>query len=189
MRIFVAGATGVIGRRLVPMLVEAGHDVTRLLRVVADAKPDVVIHQLTDIPQTIDPRKYEEQFAGNDRIRVDGTRNLVEAAAGAGASRVIAQSIAFAYAPVGGWVKTEDDPLYADSPGPFRRGVGALQTLESLVMDREGIDGVVLRYGFFYGPGTAYAPNGHFAQLVRRRRLPIVGRGDAVASFVHVEDA
>jgi nucleoside-diphosphate-sugar epimerase len=217
MKIFVAGATGVIGRRLVPMLVQAGHrvtamtrqqerkdrlvaadaepvvcdvfDATRLRRVVAEAQPDIVIHQLTEIPQAIDPRRYEEQFAGNDRIRIDGTRNLMEAAAAVGAARVVAQSIAFAYAPVGGWVKTEDDPLYADSPEPFRRSVEALRTLESAVTDREGIDGVVLRYGLFYGAASAYAPDGHFAELVRRRRLPIVGRGDAVASFIHIEDA
>ncbi len=217
MRIFVAGATGVIGRRLVPMLLEGNHNVVgmtrsqeraealrkagakpvvcdvydadRLKTAIVEAGAEVVIHELTDIPQAIDPRKYAEQFAGNDRVRTEGTRNLMEAAASAGVSRVIAQSISIAYAPVGGWVKTEDDALYDDAPMPFRRSVDALHALESEVTGRREIDGVVLRYGLLYGPGTAYASDGHLAGLVRQRKLPIVGRGDAVTSFVHVDDA
>ncbi len=217
MRIFVAGATGVIGRRLVPMLVERGHDVVgmtrseergdalraagaqpvvcdvydadRLKAVIVEARPDALMHELTDIPPDIDPRKYAEQFAGNDRVRTDGTRNLMEAAASAGVSRVIAQSISIAYAPVGGWVKTEEDPLYDDAPMPFRRSVEALHGLESAVTGHPGIGGVALRYGLFYGPGTAYASDGHLAGLTRRRNLPIVGRGDAVTSFIHIDDA
>jgi nucleoside-diphosphate-sugar epimerase len=217
MRVFVAGATGVIGRRLLPMLVEAGHQVAGMTRsavradlvrslgaepVVADAfdaeglaravgafRPEVVVHQLTDIPKAIDPRRYEAQMAGNDRLRREGTRNLVEAARLAGARRVVAQGIAFAYAPGGAALRTESDPLHLEAPPPLRRSVEAVQTLESAVRSTPGIEGVVLRYGFFYGPGTVYAPDGSTAELVRRRRFPVVGGGAGVFSFVHVDDA
>jgi 2-alkyl-3-oxoalkanoate reductase len=217
MRVFVAGASGVIGRRLVPMLVEAGHEVTAMTRsderagslrglgaepVVCDvfdgealtasvigARPEAVVHELTDIPPAFDPRKMETQMAGNDRIRTEGTRNLVAAAAAAGARRIVAQSIAFAYAPTGEGLKTEDDPLFDDAPWPFVRGIRALHDLEDAVTGTEGIEGVVLRYGFFYGPGSAYAPGGAYAYSVGRRAFPIVGKGDGVFSFVHVDDA
>lgn len=218
MRIFIAGATGAIGRPLVPMLVEAGHHVTaitrsqakleglrasgaepivcdvfdaeRLRNVVEDARPEVLIHQLTDLPPTLDPdpARFEEQFAGNDRIRREGTANLVGAAASAGVRRIVAQSIAFVYAPVGDAVKSEDDPLFDDAPEPDRRSVEAVRALESAVMGREGIEGVVLRYGYFYGPGTFYASDGSIAEVVRRGELPIV-EGKDLTSFVHVDDA
>ena len=131
----------------------------------------------------------EEQAAGNDRIRTEGTRNLVAAAVAAGARRMVAQSIAFAYAPGGPGLKTEDDPLWDDAPWPWSRSIEALHELEDTVTGTEGIEGVVLRYGFFYGPGSAYADDGHFAREVRRRRLPIVGKGSGVFSFIHVDDA
>lgn len=218
MRIFIAGATGAIGRKLVPMLVEAGHHVTAITRseakldplraagaesivcdvfdakrlhtIVADARPEILIHQLTDLPPMLDPdpARFEEQFAGNNLIRREGTTNLVDAAASAGVRRIVAQSIAFVYAPVGGAVKSEDDPLFDDAPLPFRQSVEAVRALESAVLDREGIDGVVLRYGYFYGPGTFYASDGSIADLVRRGELPIV-QGEDLTSFVQVEDA
>jgi 2-alkyl-3-oxoalkanoate reductase len=215
-RIFVAGATGVIGRRLVPMLVERGHEVTAMTRSpakadqiramgaapairdvfdadglraeLASAAPEVVVHQLTDLPQDVDPRKAEEQLEGNDRIREEGTRNLVDAAVAAGARRIVAQSIAFVYAP-GGGVKKEDDPLFDDAPFPWSRGVRAVRTLEDAVTKTDGLEGVVLRYGFFYGPGSSYAPGGYWAREVERRRFPIVGSGSGVFSFIHVDDA
>jgi 2-alkyl-3-oxoalkanoate reductase len=217
MRVFLAGATGVIGRRLVPMLVEGGHEVTGMTRseakagplraagvepVVCDvfdaealqeavvaARPEIVIHELTDLPPSLDPRKLEEQAAGNDRIRKEGTRNLVAAAVAGGARRIVAQGIAFAYAPVGGPVKDEEDALFEDAPWPWSRSVEALQELERLVTKTEGIDGIVLRYGFFYGPGSAYAGDGYVAGEVRRRRFPVVGKGEGVFSFIHVDDA
>jgi nucleoside-diphosphate-sugar epimerase len=217
LRVFLAGATGVLGRRLLPLLREAGHEVLGMTRsdekagalraagaepVVCDAfdrerlrdavvaaRPDAVVHQLTDIPRRIDPRRFEEQFATNDRLRSEGTRNLVDAAVAAGSRRVVAQSIAFAYAPVGGPVKNEDDPLHLDAPWPWRRSVEAVRDLEAAVTGTHGIEGVTLRYGYFYGPDTAYASDGHLADLVRARRYPVVGPGDGVWSFIHIDDA
>jgi len=217
MRVFLAGGTGVIGRRLLPRLLEAGHDVTAMTRredraaalreagavpAVADvfdaeglraaverAAPEVVVHELTDLPPTLDTRKIEEQMAGNDRIRTEGTRNLVAAARAAGARRIVAQSIAFAYAPTGDGLKREEDPLWDDAPWPWKRSIDALHELEDAVTNTQGIEGVVLRYGFFYGPGSAYGPGGSLEHEVRRRRFPVVGRGSGVFSFVHVDDA
>jgi len=211
--VFVAGATGAIGRPLVRLLVEAGHAVTGMTRsearaaalgeqgaagVVADAfdpdpvhaavmaaRPDAVIHQLTDIPPAIDPRKYEAQMATNDRLRVEGTRNLVAAARAAGAERIVAQSIAFAYRPTGTALWSENDRLYTDASAGFRRSVAALESLEEQIATAGG---VTLRYGFLYGPGTAYTTEGPTADMVRRRRLPVVGTS-GVWSLVHVEDA
>lgn len=215
MRVFVAGATGVIGRRLVPMLLADGHQVTGMTRsqekadalraagvepVVADAldaqavagavnaaRPDAVIHQLTSLPPRIDPRTIARDFAMNDRLRSEGTRILVDAAQATGATRILAQSIAFAYAPgPAGTVHGEDDPLYLDSPEPFRRSAHALHDLESTVV---GAGGIALRYGYFYGPGSSISVSGSMGDDVARRRMPIVGRGQGVWSFVHVDDA
>jgi 2-alkyl-3-oxoalkanoate reductase len=216
-KVFVAGASGVIGRRLVPLLIERGHQVTGMtrsaehaerLRVagvepavcdvfdaddlrakLAAAEPEVVVHELTDLPPALNPRKMTEQLAGNNRVREDGTRNLVDAALAAGARRMVAQSIAFSYAPTGEELKTEDDPLYDDSPAPWAHSVQALHALEDAVTKTEGLEGLVLRYGFFYGPGSAYDPEGYYAGEVRRRRFPIVGSGGGVFSWIHVDDA
>jgi len=218
MRILLAGATGVIGSRLLPRLLEAGHQVTCLTRsrdraaglgasgasaVVADAydqasvtaaaraaRPEVVIHQLTSLPKQINPRKIYRQLADNDRLRVEGTRNLVAAAEAAGARRLIAQSIAFVYAPEGERVVDEAAPLYLRAPGKgFRRMVEAVASLESSVLGARAVTGVVLRYGVFYGPGTVFARGGPFADQVQRRRVPVVGAGAGVYSFIHIDDA
>jgi nucleoside-diphosphate-sugar epimerase len=216
-RVFLAGATGVIGRRLLPRLIEEGHEVTGMTRseeraaslreagavpAVCDvfdaervraamerARPEVVVHELTDLPPAIDPRKMEEQAAGNDRIRTEGTRNLVAAAVAAGARRMVAQSIAFAYAPTGDRPKTEMDPLWDEAPRAFSRSVAALHELEDAVTGTDGLEGLVLRYGFFYGPGSSYAADGFYAGEVRKRRFPIVGKGTGAFSFIHVDDA
>src|SRR5206468_4400413 len=120
---------------------------------VAEAQPQAVIHQLTSLPQRIDPRKMQRDFELNDRLRIEGTRHLVEAAQAAGASRIVAQSIAFAYAPgPPGTVHAEHDRLFLDAPKPFVRSAHAVHELESTVI---GAGGVVLRYGYFYGPGTS----------------------------------
>ena len=213
MRVFLAGATGAIGRPLVPRLLAAGHAVTAMTRspdraaalraagadavvcdvydrpgleaAVAAARPDVVVNQLTDIPHALDPRRYEEQMAGLNRIRTEGYGNLVAAARAAGAARLVAQSIAFVYRP-GPEPADEDEPLWTDAPEPVASTVAATAAGERLVLDAGGL---VLRYGWFYGPGTAYAGDGATTAEIRRRRYPVVGAGTGVSSFVHVDDA
>ncbi|HEY2570817.1 MAG TPA: NAD(P)-dependent oxidoreductase [Solirubrobacteraceae bacterium] len=215
MRVFLAGATGAIGAPLLRLLVADGHEVTGMTRspekaatliaagaegVVADAldadavqsavqaaRPQAIVHQLTAIPPRLDPRKMVRDFALTDRLRTEGTRNLVAAAQQAGASRIVAQSIAFAYAPgPPGTVHDEDDPLIADPPEQFKRSAAAVAELERTVL---GADGLVLRYGYFYGPATSISAEGSVGQEVARRRLPIVGGGSGVWSFIHVHDA
>lgn len=218
MRVLVAGATGAIGRPLVRQLGAAGHEVVGTTRsehranliredggepavvdvldrdalraVVAAARPDIVVHQLTQIPDDLNPRKLAEQFEMTDRLRTEGTRNLVDAARAAGADRVVAQSIAFAYRHDGprGELKTEGDPLIgSEVPKDFRNTVESVQALERTVLDSGGL---VLRYGYFYGPATAYAASdGALAARVRKRGFPVVGDGGGVFSFVHVDDA
>ena len=216
MRVFLAGGTGVIGRALVPQLRDAGHEVTAMTRfeeradklrelgveaVVCDAfdtervvlaveaaRPEVVVNQLTDIPKAINPRKMAEQFTTNDRLRTEGTRNLMRGASAAGARRLISQSIAWAYAPTEGlW--TEEDRLWLEAPEPWGRSVNAVAALEEATLGADGVEGVVLRYGFFYGPGSAYASDGSTAAMVRKRAFPVVGGGTAVYSYIHVDDA
>jgi nucleoside-diphosphate-sugar epimerase len=217
MRVLVAGATGAIGRQLVPMLVDSGHEVIGLTRseekfgtlraagaepAVADALDaesmstavrsagaEVVVHQLTAIPAAIDNRRFGEEFEQTNRLRREGTRNLVEAAVEGLARRVVVQSLSQAYAPVGGWVRSEEDPLYADAPPPFREIFGAIIDLEATALGAEGIETVVLRYGNFYGPGTAFGAESSNAELVRRRQYPIAGGGTAHWSFIHIADA
>jgi nucleoside-diphosphate-sugar epimerase len=216
MRIFVAGASGAIGRPLVPRLVAAGHQVTGMTRseekaeavreagaraavvevfdadalraAMLEASPEVVVHQLTALPDRMDFRK-QDLYTATNRLRTEGTRNLVDAARAAGAQRFVSQSIAFAYRTDGSRVKTEDDPLLDIAPAPFEGGVTALREMESMVLEAGGLDGLVLRYGFFYGPGTHYGSDGALVADIRRRRLPIVGRGTGVFSFIHVDDA
>jgi 2-alkyl-3-oxoalkanoate reductase len=214
-RVFVAGATGVIGRRLVPQLLAAGHHVTAMVRsparaeaarslgaepavadaldadavrsAVAEARPEAVIHELTALPRRINPRRIARDFELNDRLRSEGTRHLVQAAQAAGASRVIAQSISFAYTPgPAGTVHSEQDPLYVDAPMPFRRSARALAELETTV---QSAGGLVMRYGYFYGPGSSIARDGSVGEDVARRRVPIIGSGRGVWSFIQVDDA
>jgi nucleoside-diphosphate-sugar epimerase len=223
MRVFLAGATGVLGRRLTPLLIGAGHQVTGMTRtparaealraagaepVVCDAldaaavelavraaQPEAVVHQLTALPTRINPRRMARDLALNDRLRDEGTRHLVAAARAAGARRMVAQSIAFAYAPrpdgspKPSQLHDEGDPLFLDAPEPWRRSVHAVDALERAVTGAAELAGVVLRYGYFYGPGTSYARDGSLAEQVRRRQFPIGGDGRAVWSFVHVDDA
>jgi nucleoside-diphosphate-sugar epimerase len=212
MRVFVAGATGAIGRKLLPLLAAEDHEIVGMTRseeraaqirdmggepviadafdaervkaVVSEARPEVVIHELTHIPKAIDPRQFEKQFELNNRLRREGTRNLVEAARSAGARRIIAQSIAFVYVPAGR-LHVEDDPLAVDVGDVVR----AVADLEEAVLGAQDIEGVVLRYGYFYGPGTSYAPDGAQAELLKGRRFPIIGDGGGVFSFIHVDDA
>jgi nucleoside-diphosphate-sugar epimerase len=215
MRVFVAGATGVLGRSVVPMLVAAGHEVTGMTRspekvsslqdvgaepVVCDAldaqalraavvgaRPEAIVHLLTALPARIDPRKIRRDLAVNDRLRSRGTRDLVAAAQEAGVKRIVAESIAFAYFPgPPGTLHTETEVLHLDGPKAFRRSAGALHELECAV---RGVQGTVLRFGYLYGPGTSIAREGTMAEDLRRRRMPIVGRGEGVWSFVQIDDA
>jgi nucleoside-diphosphate-sugar epimerase len=216
MRVLVAGASGAIGRPLVPRLVAAGHEVTGMTRsegkadairqagadaavvdvfdgdavraAVEAAHADVVVHELTALPDRLNFRK-RELYEPTNRVRTVGTRNLLEAARAAGARRFVCQSIAFAYRNEGARVKTEEDPLLDDAPGPFGGGVRALREMEEVVLGGDSMEGLILRYGFFYGPGTHYAKDGPMVADVRRRRLPVVGKGTGVFSFIHVDDA
>ncbi|HEY7256849.1 MAG TPA: NAD(P)-dependent oxidoreductase [Solirubrobacterales bacterium] len=216
MRVFVAGACGAMGRPLVRRLVAAGHEVTGTTRreeraegiraagaaaavcdvydddaladAVAGASPEVVVHALTALPDRIDWKAKEDPLAATNRLREEGTRNLIGAARAAGARRVIGESVAFLYEPSGEWIKDEDAPLFTDAPGRAGDAVAALADLEGQVLEAEGIEGVVLRFGWFYGPGTSYARDRAQAEDFRRRRFPIVGRGTGVFSFIHVED-
>jgi nucleoside-diphosphate-sugar epimerase len=186
-QIFLAGANGVIGRRLSPLLVAGGHTVTGSTRsaaraedlkalgvipVVVDvfdadalreavmtARPEVVIHQLTDLPDVLDPAGLADALARNARLRIEGTANLVAAAVAAGARRLIAQSIAFAYAS-GPEPHAETDPLAPIEDGaPGAISARGVHALEAAVLKTPGIEGIVLRYGRLYGPGTWNTPN------------------------------
>lgn len=186
MRIFLAGAAGVIGRNLIPLLVRDGHTITgttrsgaksgqikslgakpaildvfddiAVMETVTAARPEVVIHQITDLPQEADAEKLAASRDANARLRIEGTRNLMAAAKAAGVKRVIAQSVAFVYAP-GKKPHDEADPLDADKNA--RRTVEGIVALEEAVTKTRGVEGIILRYGRFYGPGTwAVKPTG-----------------------------
>ena len=203
MKIFLAGATGAIGRLLLPLLIEAGHEVTGTTRsadkfaqisraggrpVALDvfdraatfaalqaAQPEVVIHQLTDL--------IDLDFANNTRLRIEGSRNLVDAAKAVEVGRMIAQSISWMYGP-GSMPAGEDEPLDVDAPAPRNRSVAAVQSLEQAVLEIPV--GIVLRYGILYGPATWYFRDGLTTEEIRRGEIEA---NDAVTSFVHVGDA
>jgi nucleoside-diphosphate-sugar epimerase len=216
MKVFVAGASGAIGRPLIPLLVAAGHEVTGMTRreeraeeiraagaeaavcdvfdaealnaAVAAVAPEIVVHMLTAIPERID-WKDADSLAPTNRVRKEGTANLLAAARAAGARRMVAESVAFLYAPRGDWVKGEEAELAVGAPPPFGDAVEALADLERQVLAAEGVEGVVLRFGNFYGPGTMFAAAGSQAEEARKRRLPVVGKGTGRFSFIHIEDA
>jgi nucleoside-diphosphate-sugar epimerase len=213
MDIFVAGATGALGKQLVPRLVAAGHDVTGMTRnrpdavrqlgarpvvvdaldpeavgrAVAEARPDAIVHQLTALSASVDPRHFERDFAQTNRLRVEGTDNLLAAARAAGVERLVAQSYAgWPYARTGGAVKSEDDPLDPAPVAAMRAAHDAIRHVEETFV---AAGGAALRYGGFYGPGTSLAPGGEHVALLRARRFPVVGDGGGVWSFVHIADA
>ena len=217
MKVFVAGATGAIGRPLVRQLVQAGHDVAGTTRkparaleleragvepVVVDAldtaaleaavvaaRPEVVIDQLTRLPQRIRPRGMRWFYRHQNPLRERASPALLEAARRAGARRLIAQSVAFIYAPAGERRRREDDPVWRDAPAPFGHALRVAADHERRVLAAGGLEGVVLRYGVLYGPGTHMAAGNGIYEDVRRRRFPIAGDGSGVWSFVHADDA
>ena len=218
MRIFLAGGTGAIGRRLVPLLVDRGHEViattrresaTRSLRdagaepivldpldrdavvaAVVAAKPDVIVHELTALGGDLNLRKFDKAFAMTNRLRTEGTDNLIAAALAAGTRRFVAQSFAgWPFQRTGSWVKSEDAPLDPEPPKQMATTLAAIRHLESVVTGTDGIDGIALRYGGFYGPGSGIAPDGDQLEMVRKRRFPLVGSAAGMASFVHLDDA
>jgi 2-alkyl-3-oxoalkanoate reductase len=216
-KVFVAGGTGAIGRRLLPQLVSAGHEVaatTRfdekagllkslgaqpvvldaldseaVVRAVCEFQPEVVMNQLTDLPQRYNPRKLGPYYERTSRLRVDATRHLLVGAGAAGAARFIYQSIAFMCQASGPLVLDEEAPLALQAPEPFGSTFRATAEGEQLATTAERLTGVVLRYGQLYGPGTYFDSSGDFARQARLRMVPVVGRGTGVFSFVHVDDA
>jgi 2-alkyl-3-oxoalkanoate reductase len=214
MRVFVAGASGAIGRLLVPALVAAGHEVTASTRkpanttalstagatpvvldgldamavgeAVATAEPDVIVHQMTAIPASFGLRNFDKIFAITNELRTKGLDNLMAAAVATGAKRVIAQSYTgWPNIRTGGPVKTEEDPLDPNPPANQRASLAAIRHVEQAVQAAAGVTGLALRYGMLYGPGTA----DEIAAMIRKRQFPLVGGGAGVWSFLHVEDA
>jgi nucleoside-diphosphate-sugar epimerase len=218
MKVLVAGAGGALGRQLVPRLVAAGHEVTgmtrsaarrgavaalgatpvladalepeQVARAVAEAQPEAIVHELTALAGSLDMRHFDRDFELTNKLRTEATDHLLSAGRAAGVRRFVAQSFAgWPYARVGGPVKTEDDPLDPAPVESMRRTLEAIRRLEESVAGAEWTDGIALRYGGFYGPGTSLSPGGEHLELIRKRRLPIVGDGAGVWSFVHIEDA
>jgi nucleoside-diphosphate-sugar epimerase len=217
MKVLVAGAAGAIGSQLVPRLVTAGHDVVGMTRseskraglealgatavigdaldrdqvhrAVAEAGPEVLVHELTAI-STLDLRHFDRGFAPTNRLRTEATDHLLSAGREVGVGRFVAQSFtSWPYARTGGPVKTEEDPLDPTPAREMRESLAAIRHLESAVTGAEWTQGIVLRYGGFYGPGTSLSPGGEQFELIRKRRFPVVGNGTGVWSFVHIEDA
>jgi nucleoside-diphosphate-sugar epimerase len=223
MKVFVAGASGALGAELVPELVDAGHQVVAMTRtaskqdelrergaqpvvadaldpdavarVVGEAEPEVIVHQLTALsgaPSASELRHPDRFFATTNRLRTEATDHLLAAGRAVGARRFVAQSFGgWRFARTGGPVQTEADPLDPDPPAPLRPGLAAILYLERAVTTIEWGEGLALRYGGFYGPGTGLssAPDSVMAAPIRRRRFPLIGDGGGVWSFIHIEDA
>lgn len=218
MKVFLAGATGALGRRLVPLLISSGNSVVGtthtaskaeglraagveavvldalkrldVKRAVESARPDVVIHEMTALSHFKNLRKLDEELALTNRLRTEGTEYLLAAAQAVGAKRFIAQSYTgWPNLRTGGRAKTEEDPLDPNPPQQMRRTLDAIRRLEQLVTGASGISGIILRYGSFYGPGTGLGPEGEMLELIRQRKLPIFGDGAGVWSFIHIDDA
>jgi nucleoside-diphosphate-sugar epimerase len=219
MRVFLAGATGALGRQLLPRLTERGHEVTGMTRseskqqlvrdlggrpVVADAldpesvaqavaraEPEVIVHQLTAIPHALDMRHFARDFAQTNRLRTEGTDHLLAAGRAVGVRRFVAQGNTTIYARVGGPVKVEDDALDASPPEQLRAAAEAIRHVEAAVTGADWTEGVVLRYGAFYGPGTNFSlgPEDAMVKAIRKRQVPLVGKAGGVWSFIHIADA
>src|SRR6478736_5060117 len=216
MKIFVAGGTGAIGRPLIAKLLAEGHAVVALTRspekaqalvqrgiepaiadvfdtdavkaVVSRAQPEVVIEQLTALPRTYTPESMNAAAALNNRIRLEGGGKVLAAAQAAGVRRYLRQSVAF-YAIPGPGLADEDTPLAFNASPAVAAGAREISELEHRLLGNPKIEGIAMRYGFFYGPGTWFNPDGDVAQQVRQQQFPIVGNGEGVWSWLHIEDA
>jgi 2-alkyl-3-oxoalkanoate reductase len=220
MKVFVTGATGAIGGQLVPQLVAAGHEVVGATRsegkaplveeagaraaildvldaeavgrAVSEAGPDAIVHQATALYGEIDMRHFDRTFALTNRLRTEGTDHLLSAARAVGATRFVAQSFAgWPFARTGGPIKSEDAPLDSDPPESVRATLEAILHLERAVTGADGLEGIVLRYGGFYGPGTSMQvnPPGEQLKMIAEHKLPVVGNGAGIWSLIHVSDA
>jgi nucleoside-diphosphate-sugar epimerase len=220
MKLFLAGATGAIGKRLLPQLVRKGHTVTattrtpdkvdsirrvgatavvmnalheqEVLETVQRAAPDVIIHELTAIPPSFDLKRFDEGFAFTNMLRMEGTDFLLAAARSSGCRRFIAQSYAgWPYRRTGTWIKDENGQLLSspETEPSVERTLEAILHLESAVLGESALEGFVLRYGAFYGPGTSLGLGGTLLEEVKKRRVPIVGQGTGYWSFLHIDDA
>jgi len=218
MKVLVAGATGGLGRSLVPKLIEAGHEVTAMVRseasaagvrkqgaqlvfadgldadavkaAVAEARPEVVVHQMTALKAGIDFKKFDESFALTNRLRTEGTDNLLAASRANGVRRIVAQSYAGWNLQRGGSpTKTEDVPLDPNPAPASRQTMAAIRHVEDAVTGDQAIEGLVLRYGSFYGPTGMIGKGGEMVEMIRQRKLPLVGDGSGVWSFIHYDDA
>ena len=216
MKIFVAGATGAIGRTLIAQLLAQGHQVVALTRslekaqtlaeqgvelAIADVfdaeavkaaitrtQPEVVIEQLTSLPKTYTSESMSAAAALNTRIRREGGANVLAAAQAAGVRRYLRQSIAF-WAVPGAGLADEETPLAFDASPAVAADAHIVTEIERDLLEAPNLEGIALRYGFLYGPGTWFAPDGDVAQQVRQQQFPIVGNGEGVWSWVHIEDA
>ncbi len=218
MKVLVAGASGAMGKQLLPLLVGGGHEVVgmtrsvggeevvralgaapvladaldpeQVARAVAEAEPDAIVHELTALSGSLDLRHFDRDFALTNRLRTEATDHLLSAGHAVGVRRFIAQSYAgWPFARSGGPVKSEEDPLDPTPVPSTGRTLAAIRHLEDAVTGAEWTVGIVLRYGGFYGPGTSLAADGEHAEMIRRRKFPVVGGGDGVWSFVHIGDA
>jgi nucleoside-diphosphate-sugar epimerase len=219
MKVLVAGATGAMGKQLLPRLVADGHEVVgitrseakldllrelgatgvvadvldpdQVARVVAETEPEVIIHQLTALNRPFDVRHFDRTFEETNRLRTEATDHLLAAGRAAGVKRFIAQSYAgWPFARTGGPVKSEDDPLDPSPPDGIRQSFAAIRYLERAVTGADWTEGIVLRYGGFYGPGTSLSrEGGKQTKQIRERKFPVVGDGGGIWSFVHIEDA
>ncbi|MFG1623044.1 NAD-dependent epimerase/dehydratase family protein [Kribbella sp. NPDC049227] len=218
MKVLVAGATGGLGRSLVPQLVAAGHEVVGMIRseskaasikalganvVLADGldaaavkaavdtvRPEVVVHQMTALKSGIDFKKFDQSFAMTNRLRIEGTDNLLSASQAAGVRRFVVQSYAGWNLQHGGSAtKTEADPLDPNPVAAQRQTMAGIKHLESVVTNAEGIEGIALRYGAFYGPTGDIGKGGSMVEMIRKRQLPLIGDGAGVWSFIHYDDA
>jgi len=219
MKILVAGATGALGKQLVPRLLAAGHQVVgmtrseskrdalrtmgatpvvadaldpdQVARAVAEASPEAIIHQLTALSGRLDLRRFDRAFAETNRLRTEGTDHLLSAGRALGVRRFLAQSFAgWPYAREGAAVKDEEQPFDPNPPQAVREGLAAIRHLEEAVIGAEWTEGIVLRYGGFYGPGTSLdGPGSEHVEAIRKRLFPLIGDGAGVWSFIHIEDA